>query len=150
MLICAGDTVSGTRKRESQSEAFTASPFNYTFSPIPLTDEGGYFIDSPSVEFSVNKDCDDLDMTNEFMRFLISNNELEEMASAKRLITPTKDLSLDPVYAPFAGVSSERTISPEVIGISDPLTVQIRVAAYKVGKGEITVDQAVSMYGTFE
>ena len=150
MMICAGDTVSGTRKRESQSEAFTASPFNYTFSPIPLTDEGGYFIDSPSVEFSVNKDCDDLDMTNEFMRFLISNNELEEMASAKRLITPTKDLSLDPVYAPFAGVSSERTISPEVIGISDPLTVQIRVAAYKVGKGEITVDQAVSMYGTFE
>jgi multiple sugar transport system substrate-binding protein len=89
-------------------------------------------------------------MTNEFMRFLISNNELEEMASAKRLITPTKDLSTDPVYAPFAGVSSERTISPEVIGITDPLTVQIRVAAYKVGKGEITVDQAVSMYGCFE
>ncbi len=68
MMICAGDTVSGTRKRESQSEAFTNAPFDYSFAPIPLTEEGGYFIDSPSVEFSVNKDCDDLDMTNEFMR----------------------------------------------------------------------------------
>ena len=42
-----------------------------------LTDDSGYFIDSPSVEFSVNKSRDDLDMTNEFMRFLISDEEVE-------------------------------------------------------------------------
>jgi len=150
MMICTGDTVSGTKKRESQSEAFTKAPFNYTFSPIPLTDDGGYFIDSPSVEFSVNKDCDNLDMTNEFMRFLITNKELNEMASVKRLVTPTTDLSFDSVYAPFGQVPSERTISPEVLGIKDPLTVQIRVAAFKVGKGELTVDEAVAMYGRFE
>lgn len=150
MMICAGDTVSGTRKRESQSEAFINAPFDYTFAPIPLTDEGGYFIDSPSVEFSVNKSCDDLEMTNEFMRFLISKAELNEMASVKRLITPTKDLSFDSVYAPFGQVPSERTISPEVLGITDALTTQIRIAAFRVGKGEITVDEAVTMYGSFE
>ena len=150
MMICAGDTVSGTRKRESQSEAFTASPFNYTFAPIPMTEEGCYFIDSPSVEFSVNKDCDNLDMTNEFMRFLITTKELEKMASVKRLVTPTKDLSFDSVYAPFSQVPSERTISPEVLGITDPLTVQIRIASYQVGKGEITVEEAVKKYGSFE
>ncbi len=150
MMICAGDTVSGTRKRESQSEAFTQSPFNYTFSPIPLTDEGGYFIDSPSIEFSVNKDCKNLEMTNEFMRFLITNEELNEMASVKRLVTPTADMSFDSVYAPLGQISSERTISPEVLGITDPLTVQIRCAAFQVGKGESTVDEAVSRYGSFE
>ncbi len=150
MMICAGDTVSGTRKRESQSEAFTASPFTYTFAPIPMTDEGGYFIDSPSIEFSVNKDCDDLDMTNEFMRFLITTGELEQMASVKRLITPTTDLSLDSLYAPFAQVPEERTLSPEMLGITDSLTVQIKNAAYLVGKGELTVDEAVAMYGSFE
>ena len=150
MMICSGDTVSGTRKRESQSEAFTKAPFTYTFMPIPLTDKGGYFIDSPSVEFSVNKNCNDLDMTNEFMRFLISNKELNEMASVKRLVTSTSDLSFDAVYAPFGQVSAERTISPEVLGITDPLTVQIRVAAYKVGKGEMTIDDAVAQYGAFE
>ena len=150
MMICTGDTVSGTKKRESQSEAFANAPFNYTFSPIPLTDDGGYFIDSPSVEFSVNKNCDDLDMTNEFMRFLITDEELNEMASVKRLLTPTTDLSLDSVYAPFGQVPSDRIISPEVLGIMDPLTVQIRLAAFQVGKGDITVDEAVAMYGSFE
>ncbi|MER2234793.1 MAG: ABC transporter substrate-binding protein [Candidatus Limivicinus sp.] len=150
MMICAGDTVSGTKKRESQSEAFSKAPFTYTFSPIPLTDEGGFFIDSPSVEFSVNKNCENLDMTNEFMRFLITNKELNEMASKKRLVTPTNDLSFDTVYAPFGQVPSERTISPEVLGITDPLTVQIRVAAFQVGKGELSIDEAVAMYGSFE
>jgi multiple sugar transport system substrate-binding protein len=149
MMICTGDTVSGTKKRESQSEAFTNAPFAYSFLPIPLTDEGGYFIDSPSLEFSVNKDCDNLDMTNEFMRFLITNNELNEMASVKRLVTPTTDLSFDSVYAPFGQVPSDRTFSPEVLGIKDPLTVQIRVAAYRVGIEEITVDEAIAMYGSF-
>ncbi len=150
MMICIGDTVSGTKKRESQSEAFSKTPFEYTFYPIPMTDDGGYFIDSPSIQFSVNKDCDNLDMTNEFMRFLIATEELNAMASVKRLVTPTSDLSLDPVYAPFGQVPSERTMSPEVLGITDPLTVQIRVAAFQVGKGEISVDEAVKMYGSFK
>nr|MCR4771774.1 hypothetical protein [Oscillospiraceae bacterium] len=110
----------------------------------------GYFIDSPSVEFSVNKDCDDLDMTNEFMRFLITNEELNEMASVKRLVTPTTELSVESVYAPFGRVPSDLIISPEELGITDPLTGQIRIAAFRVGKGEITVDEAVAMYGSFE
>ena len=93
MMICMADTVSGTGKRESQSEAFSKSPFTYSFAPIPLSEVGGYFIDSPSVEFSVNKTCDNLDMTNEFMRFLISREELNKMALVKRLVTPTTDLS---------------------------------------------------------
>ena len=149
MMVCAGDTPSGIKKRESKSEAFTKSPFSYSFSPIPLTDDGGYFIDSPSVEFSVNKDCDNLDMTNEFMRFLISEKELNAMASAKGLISPTKIMSFDSMYAPFESVPASRTFSPEVIGIKNPLANQIRVASYKVGKGELTVDEAVSQYGSF-
>ena len=150
MMICTGDTVSGTRKRESQSEAFTKAPFSYALAPIPLTDDGGYFIDSPSIEFSVNNTCNDLAMTNEFMRFLITNKELNEMASVKRLVTPTSDLSFDSVYAPFGQVPADRTISPEVLGIKDQLATQLRVAAFQVGKGEITIDEAVAKYGSFE
>ncbi len=150
MMICIGDTVSGTKKRESQSEAFTKSPFKYSFSPIPMTDDGVYFIDSPSVEFSVNKACNDLDMTNEFMRFLITSKELNEMASVKRLVTSTTDLSFDSVYAPLGQVPADRIISPEVLGVKDPLTAQIRNAAFRVGKGELTVDEAIAMYGSLE
>lgn len=150
MMICAGDTVSGTKKRESQSEAYSKSPFTYTYHPIPLTDNGGYFVDSPSVEFSVNKNCNDLDMTNEFMRFLVTKEELNNMASLKRLVTPTKEMTFDPVYAPFNEVPTDRTILPEVLGVKDGLSIQIRVASYKVGRNELTIDKAIEQYGSFE
>ena len=149
MMICTGDTVSGTGKRESQSEAFSKAPFTYSFTPIPLSDAGGYFIDSPSIQFSVNKTCENLDMTNEFMRFLISRQELNRMASVKRLVTPTTDLSFDTVYAPFGQVPADRVLSPEVIGITDSLAAQVRNAAYKVGTGDITIDEAISRYGSY-
>ena len=149
MMICAGDTPSGTKKREAQSEAFVANPFEYSYLPIPLTEQGGYFIDSPSIEFSVNKDCENLDMTNEFMRFLIRTQELNNMASLKRLVTPTKELSFDPMYAPFGSIPSERIFSPEALGVKDPLVKQLRIASYKVGRGQMTVDEAVANYGKF-
>ena len=150
MMICMGDTVSGTAKRESQSEAFSQNPFTYSFAPIPLSEEGGVFIDSPSVEFSVNKTSDNLEMTNEFMRFLISREELNRMASVKRLVTPTKDLSFSAVYEPFGRVPEERILCPETIGITDALFVQVRNAAYQVGTGAATIDEVVSQYGSLK
>ena len=149
MMVCAGDTVSGTKKRESQSEAFSKSPFKYTFYPIPTSEEGGYFIDSPSVEFSVNNKCDNLEMTNEFMRFLVTNTELNEMAAAKGLVTPTKSMPLESVYAPFAKIPAKRTFSPEVLGVKDDLAKQIREASFKVGKGELPIDDAIAKYGQY-
>lgn len=150
MMICTGDTVSGTEKRETQSEAFKASPFEYSYLPIPLTDKGGYFIDSPSIQFSVNKECENLDMTNEFMRFLVSKEELNMMASLKRLVTPTNEMTFDPVYAAFSKVPADRTFSPEALGVKDALVKQLRIASFKVGKGEKSVDDAVKEYGTFK
>ena len=149
MMICTGDTVSGTRKHESQSEAFKQHPFEYSFIPIPVTDEGGCFIDSPALQLSVNKDCENLDMTNEFMRFLIREPELNTMAALKRVVTPTTDLSYDPIYAAFSKIPAERTFCPESLGIKDPLAKQIRIASFKVGRGELTIDEAIANYGSF-
>ena len=149
MMICADDTPSGTKKREERSEAFIAHPFSYSYAPIPLTNNGGYFIDNPSKLLSVNKDCDNLDMTNEFMRFLISNTELNEMAKEKNLVSATKQISFDSIYAPFGNVSADHTFSPEGLGIQNPIKNQIREASYKVGTGELTVQQAIDQYGTF-
>ena len=150
MMVCNGDTVSGAKKRESKSEPFKANPFEYSFYPIPVTEQGGYFIDSPSLEFSINKDCENLDMTNEFMRFIIRTKELSDMATNKGLIASTKDTSFQPVYAPFSSVPADRRISPEVIGVKDQLATQMRIASYQVGKGELTIDEAVAKYGSLE
>ena len=149
MMVCNGDVVSGTQKREAQSDAFTANPFTYTFVPFPATSEGGYFLDTSSIQFSVNANCADLDMTNEFMRFLITDEELGNMAAIKRLVTPTKDLSLDKVYAPFGDVPASRVVVPDEAGILDATLSQFRAAAFAVSTGEMTVDEAVAHYGQF-
>ena len=138
MMICTADTVSGTKKREDSDE-YRASKINYSFHPLPVTEKGGYFMDSPSVEFSVNKDCKDLDMTNEFMRFLISDKELNQMAASKRLLTPTKTMSVDPVYSSFSSIPAERTFSPELLGVKDALSTQIRNASFKVGTSFLSI-----------
>ncbi|MDO5476398.1 MAG: ABC transporter substrate-binding protein [Eubacteriales bacterium] len=149
MMLCSGDTVSGTKKRESRSEAFIASPFTYTFVPVPMSDEGANFLDMPNLQFSVNKDSPDLDMANEFMRFLITPRELNEMAQNKGLMSPTKDLSFNNMYAAFGDVPEARILSPEVIGLTDDAVIQLRQAVYSVGTGTMTIDEAVAAYGTF-
>lgn len=148
MMICSGDVVSGTKKRESKSEAFTANPFKYDFYVAPSGDDGGYYMDSMSILFSVNKNSDSLDMTNEFIRFLTSEKELGLMAQEKRLITPTKDYSLDEVYASLSGFPEDRTVNFRDTEILDTAVKEFRAAAYAVINGEMTVDEAVSAYGT--
>ena len=150
MMTASGDTVSGTEKRESRSEAFIASPFSYSFVPIPMSDEGAYFLDMPNLQFSVNKDSKNLDMANEFMRFLISSEELSNMAQKKGLMSPTKDLSFNSMYAAFGDVPESRILSPEEIGLTDDATKQFRVAVYGVGTGKMTVDEAIAAFGTLE
>ena len=149
MMVCSGDTVSGTKKRESRSEAFIANPFEYTFVPVPMSDEGAYFLDMPNLQFSVNKDSQNLDMANEFMRFLITSEELNEMAQNKGLMSPTKDLSFNSMYAAFGDVPESRILSHEVIGLTDDAVIQLRQAVFMVATGEMTIDEAVAAFGTF-
>ena len=154
MMICAADTPSGMKSTKYYPQSFIDNPFNYSFCPIPLTEEGGYYVDSPAREFSVNKDCENLDMTNEFMRFLISNSELNNMAAKKGLLAPTKTVSFESMYAPFGNVPANRMYFPEVLDITDDLAKQIRLAAFKVGtstsENPYTIEDAIRDFGTLE
>lgn len=149
MMTASGDTVSGTEKRESRSEAFIAAPFKYSFVPIPMSDEGASFLDMPNLQFSVNKDSKNLDMANEFMRFLITSEELGRMSQKKGLMSPTKDLSLNSMYAAFEAVPESRILSPEEFGLTDDAVIQFRQAVYGVATGTMTVEEAVAGYGSF-
>ena len=149
MMTCSGDTVSGTKKRESRSEAFIEKPFKYTFVPVPVSDEGSIFLDMSNLQFSVNKDSSNLDMANEFMRFLVTSQELNEMAQNKGLVSPTKDLSFNSMYAAFGEVPESRIFSPEEIGLTDDAVIQFRQAVYGVATGEMTIDKAVEGYGSY-
>ena len=150
MMTASGDTVSGTGKRESRSEAFIANPFSYTFVPMPMSDDGAIFLDMSNLQFSVNKDSKNLIIANEFMRFLITSEELNNMAQKKGLMSPTKDLSFNSMYAAFGAVPEDRILSPEEIGLTDDAVKQMRKAVYAVGTGTMTIDEAVAGYGTYE
>ncbi len=147
MMLAAGDVVSGTAKRESKSDAFTAHPFKYRFFVAPAGDDGGYFINSISLCFSVNKNSKNIDMANEFMRFLISEKELGNMAELKRLIAPVNDHSTDEIYSALTQIPKDRSFSDKETGLMDPAVKQFRAAIYAVGNGTMTVDEAVAGYG---
>ena len=150
MMLASGGTVSGTEKRESKSEAFSAHPFSYSFHPVPSTEEGGYFFETVSMGFAVNKNSKNLDMTNEFMRFLICTEELNRMARAKRMVTPCSDMSLDGIYASFGALDEKRVINAASLGLDDAPDTQMRLAGYKVSVGAMTVDEAVAAFGKLE
>lgn len=148
MMVCGGDTISGTQKRESQSEAFQANPFLYSYYPIPSTEEGGYFLDSISMEFAVNKDSENLEMANEFMRFLISPEQLDNMSAIKRLVTPTVNLSFDGIFAAFGKCDEAHTAYTQSIGLLDAPLTEIRNMIFEVGNGRMSVDEAIAAFGS--
>ena len=148
MMLASANTVSGTKKREAKSEAFTARPFKYSFHPVPSTDKGGYFVNAISIGFGVNKNSKNLEMTNEFMRFLVCADELNQMANTKRMVTPCADMSLDSVYAPFQKLDGQRFINISELGVNDKASSQISKAGWQVSLGKMTVDEAVAAFGS--
>ncbi len=150
MMLASGNTVSGTEKREAKSDSFIANPFKYSFYPVPSTDKGGYFLNAVSVGFGVNKNSKNLDMANEFMRFLVRTDELNSMAKAKRMLTPCVNLSPDSVYAPFGSLDTDRFINLTELGLADAASSQVSKAGWLVSNGSMTVDEAVAAYGNLE
>ena len=147
MLICHADVASGTKKRESQSESFSASPFEYRFYPVPFDEKGGFVVDTVAMNFSVNKNSPNKDMAIEFMRFLISAQELGNMASVKRLITTSQNLSFDSIYSSLGDTRKDRIICSTEANINDNAIKQFRYAAHHVLMGDMTVDEAIAAYG---
>ena len=150
MMMTTGNTVSGTEKRQSRSEAFTAHPFNYSFYPVPSSEEGGYFLNEVSLGFGVNKNSKNLAMANEFMRFLVSADELNEMAKAKRLVTPCVDMSMDSIYAAFGKLDAQRIINLADLGLLETAAGQVNKAGKQVSDGKMTVDEAIAAFGSIE
>ena len=72
------------------------------------------------------------------------------MALNKGLVSPTKGLSFNSMYAAFGDVPESRVLSPEVFGLTDDAVKQLRQAVYGVGIGAMTIDEAVARYGSFE
>lgn len=98
--VCNTEKVSGMKKRESKSEAYTANPFDYEFMYVPTGDDGVYEYIEPWFGFSVNKNSDNYDYAVEFLRFLAQEDQLNTIASVKGVPSIAKH-SNDDRYAPL-------------------------------------------------
>ncbi|MDY3816100.1 MAG: hypothetical protein SOZ54_04655 [Candidatus Limiplasma sp.] len=101
--VCDTEKVSGMKKRESKSEAFSASHFDYEFMFCPTGDNGVYEYIDPWYGFSVNKDSDVYDYAVEFLRFMARPDDLNTLASVKGVPSIARE-SADTRYAGLSKV----------------------------------------------
>ena len=83
-------------------------------------------------------------MADEFMRFLVRTEELNNLAKIKRLITVSKDYSFDEVFAPL---SKSTPIYLGELGLMDSAIAQMRTAVQQVMTGNMTIEEAIANYG---
>jgi len=100
-LLCSAETFSGMRKRETQSEAFKAHPFEYVFTSAPNEEDGSCSYVYAWWSFCITKRSEQKEIAKEFLRFLSRPEELTKMASIKGLPPATKDVdsALDKMFS---------------------------------------------------
>lgn len=91
--VCDTEKVSGMKKRESKSEAYSSAPFEYEFMFPPIGDNGVYAYTEPWYGFAVYKESDKKDYAMEFLRFMARKSELDTLASVKGVPSIAKDTS---------------------------------------------------------
>ena len=149
MMFTEVNRLSGSHKREASSEEYQKNPFKYSFQPIPTTDNGGYYFNTITLSFAVNKESKNLEMTNEFMRFLIRSQSLNEMNSSKRQISPAKVLGDDKLFNSFKDVlKNNRVLYNYEVGLSSNADIQAR-KAFDALLGGASVDEAAAGYGSY-
>ncbi len=137
----------GLSNAKKLSKDYEENPFAYSFHIFPSSDKSFDFLFSSSIDFCVNKDSNNLEAANEFIRFLIRTEELNNLAQIKRLVTCSTDYSFDEM---FSALQNANPIYQYETGIMDNTFTQLRNACYEVAKGNMSIDEAVAAYGKFK
>ena len=149
MMFTEVNRLSGSNKREASSAEYQANPFKYSFQPIPTTDNSGYYFNTITLSFAVNKESKNLAVANEFMRYLIRSQSLNEMNSSKRQISPAVKLGDDKLFNSFKEVLKDnRVFYNYVIGLSASADTQAR-KTFDALLGGASIDDAIAGYGSY-
>lgn len=144
--VCNTESVSGMKKRESKSEAYSKNSFDYEFMNAPLGDKGSYDYEEPWYGFSINKKSDNKDYALEFMRFLTTKDELNKIAEVKGM--PSVTNSSEDIR--FKSALQEDNIVQRYIydgKLNNEVNVSICSAANRMFAREVTtVDEALELF----
>lgn len=141
--ICDTENFSGMKKRESKSESFSDHPFEYQFMYVPLGDEGAYAYVEPWYGFSVNKNSEEAGYAVEFLRFLTTEEQMNQLASIKGVPSAAKSSS-DEKYAAIDGASNIIEEYRNNGELDSYIRSYIASVSANLGRGEYkNVDQAI-------
>jgi hypothetical protein len=88
-------------------------------------------------------------MTNEFMRFLVRSESLNEINSSKRQISPAVVLGEDKLFNSFRDVLKDnRVFYNKTIGLSSAADTQVR-KTFDAFTGGATIEEAIAGYGSY-
>ncbi|NLW70843.1 MAG: carbohydrate ABC transporter substrate-binding protein [Eubacteriaceae bacterium] len=94
---CTAEMVSGIKKRESKSAAFTSSPFEYEFFASPVGESSMCYWEVWQC-LSVTKDCENEAWARAFANFIAKEENLQTLAMVKGLPCAGKSPSADAKY----------------------------------------------------
>ncbi len=107
-LFTTAETVSGMKKRETKSEAFSKTPFTYKVIWSPTGDDGAYGFLKTWRDISINKKADHTEWSRAFINFLFKKENLNLLAQTKGLISVSKDAAVDPLYTSLTSLDPGR------------------------------------------
>lgn len=145
-LICDTEKFSGMKKRESKSEAFTASPFEYSFEYVPMGDNGVYEHSEAWSGFSINKNSDAYDYAVEFIRFLATEEQINLIASVKGMPSVANNTD-DKRYSDIMNISNAEMSFTNDGTVLNHYKDYISSTVSKFGSGELkSAEEAVRHY----
>lgn len=144
--ICDTEKFSGMKKRESKSEAFTASPFEYSFEYVPMGDNGVYEHSEAWSGFSINKNSDAYDYAVEFIRFLATEEQINLIASVKGMPSVANNTD-DKRYSDIMNISNAEMSFTNDGTVLNHYKDYISSTVSKFGSGELkSAEEAVRHY----
>jgi len=132
------ELVSGMKKRESKSEAFTANPFSYSFVSLPVEGDTPALSQSTMVGLSIVKDAPHSDWAEEFLRFLCSEEELNKMASIKGVPGLTSSAQEDERFASLSTLPDENVFDTGSYPVISLIDKPFEDTVWRIATGEYT------------
>ena len=132
------ELVSGMKKRESKSEAFTAHPFSYSFVSLPVESETPALSQSTMVGLAIVKDAPHADWAEEFLRFLCTEEELNKMASVKGVPGLTGSAQEDGRFASLSSLPDENILDTGSYPVISLIDKPFEDTVWRIATGEFT------------
>jgi len=132
------ELVSGMKKRESKSEAFTANPFSYSFVSLPVEGDTPALSQFTMVGLSIVKDAPHSDWAEEFLRFLCSEEELNKMASIKGVPGLTSSAQEDERFASLSTLPDENVFDTGSYPVISLIDKPFEDTVWRIATGEYT------------